>query len=168
MYFTGYHGTTVTRGNEILGKKSFVASKSDKEWLGAGIYFYNQYRDAYNWSNNITKSEDDISVLHVLIDIDEDYVLDLDSEQGLAYSRRIINALESSYYHLEKRTAQENQCTISNFIWDEWADLQMLIASFATEVTPFRMLRDVRIKRREFCLRSNEFIKSIQEIEGGN
>ena len=168
MYFTGYHGTTTTNGNEIVEQKRFNLSKSSKEWLGTGIYFYIEYRDAYSWSSNIVGNNKETTVLHILIDIDEDCVLDLDSEKGIVFSREAINILENSYYHLDKRTAQENQCTISNFIWSKCGNLQMMIASFATEVTPFSMLRDVRERRREFCLRSNKYIKSIQEIERGD
>ena len=168
MYFTGYHGTTTERGKEILDNKCFKVSESNKEWLGTGIYFYNEYRDAYDWSSNIVNNEDEITVLHILLDIDEDYVLELDSEKGMIFSRRVVNALENKYYHLAKKTAQENQCTVSNFIWGKWPETQMLIASFASEKTPFKMLRDVREKRREFCLRNNNHIESVQEIERGD
>ena len=130
MYFTGYHGTIRTRGKEILEGKLFRKSISNKEWLGTGIYFYYEYGDAFKWSENIADNEEDITILHVLIDIDENYVLDLDSERGIDYIREVVSFVKKEYYFLLGDSAQENQCTISNIIWNKWPEIQMLIASF--------------------------------------
>ena len=63
-------------------------------------------------------------------------------------------------------TAQENQCALANFIWQEHKHIILLIASFATEPSMFKMLKDGRKRRREFCVRDNEPIKIVQIVEG--
>ena len=168
MYFTGYHGTTKARGHEILEERGFTSSKGNKEWLGTGIYFYDEYRDAFKWSERIVGNIEEITVLHVLIDIDENCVLDLDSEKGKEYCRTVVKILDNYFSYLVDGTAQENQCIISNFIWKVCKEIQMLIASFASEKTPFVMLKDVREKRREFCLKNNKYVEGIQKIERRN
>ena len=46
MLLTGYHGTTQESAKSILKEKQFKLSQSNKEWLGEGIYFYEQFSDA--------------------------------------------------------------------------------------------------------------------------
>jgi len=164
MLLTGYHGTTKAKGLDIVEMKYFHKSNSSKEWLGAGIYFYFEYKDAMNWVKE--HYTDDFVVLHGIVDVKKEQVIDFDSNEGICYYRSAISILKKEYEHLIAGTAQENQCAIANFIWNEWSEIKVLIASFASVPSEFRMLKDAREKRREFCVRSNDFIKNVQLIEG--
>ena len=38
--YTGYHGTTISRGESILKNKYYFVSYKEDEWLGNGVYFF--------------------------------------------------------------------------------------------------------------------------------
>ena len=38
--YTGYHGTTISRGESILKNKYYFVSYKEEEWLGNGVYFF--------------------------------------------------------------------------------------------------------------------------------
>ena len=38
--YTGYHGTTISRGENILKNKYYFVSYKEDEWLGNGVYFF--------------------------------------------------------------------------------------------------------------------------------
>lgn len=158
MYFTGYHGTSRENGYNIIADKRFNLSSGKAEWLGTGIYFYREFSDALVWSKDST-------VLHAVIRVEEDEFLDIDSEQGLEVLRKVLALIETKYDMHIDGTPEENQCAVANFIWQDNESIKLISASFATEPTKVKMLIDSRIKRKEFCVRDNEYIKSIQIIE---
>lgn len=163
MLITGYHGTTRDCADQILREKRFIPSIGKDEWLGKGIYFYREYRDALGWQlkNSAVQAE---VVLHAVIYVPDDAYLDFDTDDGLHMMRETIRYLQNHKY-IPDANAQVNQCAVMNLIWDTSPALQLLLASFASERTQIRMLTDARERRREFCVRSNDSILSIQEIE---
>lgn len=166
MLITGYHGTTRYCADKILQEKHFQPSVGKDEWLGTGIYFYREYRDALGWQlkNSTMQAE---AVLHAVVYVPDDAYLDLDTEEGHYVVRETLRYLQKNKY-ISDTNAQINQCAVMNLIWDTSPELQLLLASFASERTQIRMLTDARERRREFCVRSNESILSIQEIERVN
>ena len=158
MYFTGYHGTSRANGNNIIKTKCFDVSNSDTEWLGSGIYFYCEYSDALACSGDRT-------VLHTIIYVDDNEYIDLDSENGKKIFNAVETKIDTRFKYLVSGNAQENQCVIANMIWQEFEYIKLLIASFAIKPSKIKTLIDGRKKRREFCIRDNSAIKSIQIIE---
>ena len=156
--FTGYHGTTELNGRRILKEKQFNLSNGNKEWLGKGIYFYEKYIDAFNWTQGSM-------VLHSIIEVEDDQYIDIDTEEGKKTCRKIMKYIFEKYSDRINEKAQENQCQTMNFMWETSPRLRLIFASFSSEKSKYNMLIDVREKRREFCVRSNEVIKSIQTIE---
>ncbi len=77
---TGYHGTSKDIASKIIEKKYFMISNGDKEWLGRGIYFYTNYEDALEWSK--LKYDTAFSVLHTIIEINQEEFIDFDTEEG--------------------------------------------------------------------------------------
>jgi hypothetical protein len=43
MKLTGYHGTNLQNGNDILRDRVFEDGIRDDEWLGKGVYFFQTY-----------------------------------------------------------------------------------------------------------------------------
>ena len=161
MIITGYHGTSKEYGNEIINNKKFNKSTGKEQWLGTGIYFYRGYEDALNWAK---KYHGDIMVIHAVINLENDKYIDLDSSIGRAYYRKAVEILKGFDY-ISRGTAQENQCAIANFIWQEWSYIQLIMAAFPTEPSAFKMLKDAREYRKEFCIRDNKYIKAINYID---
>jgi hypothetical protein len=51
MIVYGYHGTSIEKATTIL-QQGFQASRNDYDWLGAGIYFWQDAPDrAWHWAN---------------------------------------------------------------------------------------------------------------------
>lgn len=166
MFITGYHGTTKENAEHILSTRKFYLSKGEKEWLGSGIYFYPDLNDAYEW-------RDSEVFLHAVIKITQDEYLDLDTEDGKEVYRSIINSLcnyteeemVTKGINISDKNVIKNQCAVANALWDTFSELKVIFASFHKERTQIPTLIDARIERREFCVRNNDCIISVQKIE---
>lgn len=163
MFLTGYHGTTLAFGNKILKEKNFNISDGDKEWLGDGIYFYFSISDAYSWKN----SE---AIVHAVIKIADDEYLDIDSPEGMKTYNSMINIISSTQGKMISPNAdvQQNQCAVMRMIWHQLPKIQVISASFPREKTKIKTLIDKRPRRREFCVRSNDYIKHLFLIRKGD
>ena len=165
MFLTGYHGTSLESANNILKTKEFNVSSKDTEWLGTGIYFYNEFSDAYEW-------RDSEAVLHSVIKIDSSEYLDIDSEEG----KKIYNEIKNHIVKMQGKdvdnslkNVQKNTCAVMRMLWEnEDLDLKVISASFPKGYVDFRTLLDTREKRKEFCVRNNECIKYTQLIRKGD
>lgn len=153
MLLAGYHGTTQASADNILRERKFTLSTSETEWLGDGIYFYEDINDAYDW-------KECEAIIHCVIELDSSRYLDLDTEVGkdvyLKMEKHICSTMGVS---TSKKNAQENQCALMKMIWKENPSLYVLAASFATKPTEYKTLLDMRPRRREFCVRNNDGIK---------
>ena len=149
MYLTGYHGTNQSSANRIIRNQKFHLSNGRKEWLGNGIYFYIDFADSLDWAQ--MRYNDDYAVVHALIKINEDELIDYDSVKGTKLLNIILEYIGTSL----GGTPQENQCALANYIWSRSPDIKVLKSSFAKTPSKVKMLKDMREKRIEFCVRDN-------------
>lgn len=100
---TGYHGTSKDNGRKILDSREFLPSGSFEDWLGKGVYFFeNDKHQAYmfikfkNTSNILEHNS--ICVIQSLLKSKDDNYLDLlcdDDRKFLKdYSRKIVKQIE--------------------------------------------------------------------------
>ena len=163
MIITGYHGTSKEIANIVLSKKEFELSSGDKEWLGNGIYFYFQYYDALDWTKQ--KKYHSPAILHSIIQVPNEDVLDFDSKSGQDIFKRYENMFNSLGLELNPHSVQKNHCALMNYIWKEADNYKVMIASFAKTKTVIHTLFDFRERRKEFCVRDNSVIRNIIELE---
>lgn len=159
MFLTGYHGTTLDHARSIL-KNGFIESNGKREWLGKGIYFYFDIKDAIAWKNAS-------AILHSVIRIDDKEYLDIDTEEGADIFNEAAECI-SLFQPKQVRSpanAQKNQCAIMNILWDSYPKLKVMSAALPPYSKKVETVIDSRPKRREFCVRSNEFIKFTYLIE---
>ena len=163
MFLTGYHGTSLDNGHNIVETKQFNISTGPKEWLGSGIYFYFLFADAYNW-------RDSDAIIHSIIEIDEDEYLDIDTKEGEEIYNKIIGIISSMQQKniFPNASPQENQCSVMKMIWEQVPKIKVISAGFPTEPTKIKTLIDKRCRRREFCVRSNDCIKHSYLIRKGD
>ena len=169
MSITGYHGTSVAMGEQILKEKLFQLSRKNTDWLGTGIYFHFEYPDAKNWA--MGRHKRNWAVLQVLVDVDmrsDDEYIDFDFGTGKEIYRKTIDELQKIRPDWITESAQENQCLVANFIWKEFPEVKCLAAAFPTIRTRVRLVKDPRRMRREFCVRDNGCIKNVQLLERGD
>lgn len=164
IYLTGYHSTTKEAAKDILSNNEFILSTSDKEWLGNGIYFYKEYKDALEWNRDEHKSQAD-AILHGIICVNDDEYIDFDTENGKKQIRKIKENLIKDFKDTVKSiSVQELQCLIANLTWDEYPQVKVLSASFHPDRSLLKTLIDERPFRKEFCVRDNKYIFGINEI----
>lgn len=161
MIITGYHGTSCESADNIIRTKEFKISQGNKEWLGNGIYFYVNYEDATRWTKS--RQIENPAVLHCLIEVQDDEFIDFDSDEG----KKIVEQLKTALVvaGIKYESPQQNQCALMNLIWNKISKVKVLMGSFATQKSILPTLIDGRNKRKEFCVRSNEEIKSIVKLE---
>lgn len=159
MYITGYHGTTKERAKKIVEENKFNISNENDEWLGKGIYFYEKYSDAIRWESKDNRQSD--AVLHVIVEIDDDEYIDFDSDKGKELFARMMSIIKQQGVFIESNSAQQNQCSTMNYLWEKQPKIQAVFASFPTEPSIYPVMLQYRTLRREFCVRDNSVIKDI-------
>lgn len=82
-----YHGCSLETAQKLLGGSSFVPSRKDYDWLGAGIYFWeNDILRAYQWATEPRRDFDYPSVVGVVIELGN--CLDLTTQSGITAVKR--------------------------------------------------------------------------------
>jgi hypothetical protein len=77
-----YHGCDLKTAQELLGGSPFLPSKKDYDWLGAGIYFWeNDVVRAYQWATEARRSFEHPSVVGAVIELGN--CLDLTTQSGI-------------------------------------------------------------------------------------
>lgn len=160
MLLTGYHGTNQDSAHKIIQSGKYNISHGNKEWLGDGIYFYEKFSDAISWRGTNTEK----TVLHSVIEVDDDSYLDIDSEKGTILWREILDHICKNKSIILTGSSEEKQCAVCRMIWRDNPDLMVLASSFPTMRTTIMTLIDKRIRRREFCVRDNRPIRCTQII----
>ena len=75
--FTGYHGATAGCGIKIVSEQRFLPSTKPEEWLGIGVYFFeDSVGHAFNWCIK-AREYVEYCVLKAIIICENDRVLDL-------------------------------------------------------------------------------------------
>lgn len=161
MIITGYHGTSEKCADEIIASKKYELSNGDEEWLGSGIYFYEQYIDAWKWTRQ--RKYNKPSILHSIIKVRKDEVIDFDTEEGKRKEETFKKICAK--FNMQTKSKIKNQCALMNYIWQKCDDIKVLISSFAIDKTTMGTLHDGRIRRREFCVRNNDAIISTVKME---
>lgn len=95
----GFHGTTKDRAEEYLsGRLPFHASTNDYDWLGSGMYFWeNNLARAEQWAKDAAKKKGngaEPAVIGAIIDLG--YCLDLTDSEYLEELKTGYDALKSS------------------------------------------------------------------------
>lgn len=166
MFLTGYHGTTLVAAHSILAEGTYHLSTRDTEWLGSGIYFYPSFSDAYNWVTIDGRMPVE-AILHSVIKVKSMEYLDFDSERGHEiYHAACIMISEMQGKQISANlTESQTQCAIARIVWDICDDIKVLAASFPTEKKIVRAIKEYRMYRKEFCVRSNSCIKHTYMID---
>ncbi len=85
-----YHGCSLETAQKLLGGSSFLPSTQDYDWLGTGIYFWeNDILRAYQWANEARLQFDHPSVVGAVIDLGK--CLDLTTQSGIAAVKVAFN-----------------------------------------------------------------------------
>lgn len=97
-YILGFHGCTLESQKKIYKTQSFVVSEKDYEWLGTGVYFWeDNYQRAKEWALQVLQREDvrdtEPGLVCAVIEITENWIDFLDVVH--------INELKKAYKKIE-------------------------------------------------------------------
>lgn len=86
-----YHGTSYAHGTKILDEQEFLPSTKNNEWLGKGVYFFSDKRDAEWWARDRYKRDETLKnnpvVLSANLVYDEERFINLSDK---AQMRRLV------------------------------------------------------------------------------
>ncbi len=124
-----FHGTSLHAAKEIE-KTSYKESNKDNDWLGRGIYFFvdgisDPLTNACDWAIAEAKKKDyeHFAVLRSNVEIEDDFLIDLTNQDGLAKFNivktklfdRIFKEFDSAELR-KKIQVGEHDCAMFNYI----------------------------------------------------
>jgi hypothetical protein len=111
----GYHGTDLETGLQILlGKKSMSPSENSWDWLGSGLYFWeNDSERAFEYAENVSKNTQFATakiktpfVLGAIIDLK--FCLNLTNIGSTPVLKEVYQDLSKYYENLDEKPPQNN------------------------------------------------------------
>ena len=115
--------------------------------LPSGIYFYFDINDAFVWRNTE-------AILHSIIRVEPDEVLDIDTGEGADIFNKMIDYIIKldCIPKNAKVSVQENQCALMRMIGDTYSNVKVIAASFPKQPTKLKLcLTDAR-EEKNFVL----------------
>jgi len=161
-HYTGYHGTTKESSIEILKSGHFRDSLDENEWLGQGVYFFeDDIKQAYNFCVKARRYQ---SWAILRCDIEAAIVFDLTKVDDFQEFRRIANLIKERYTMVDKNNKRRRL-------------LNSFILNTIYKIYPYDLVRHIfRIPQYRFifgtnitayqiqlCVRNKDCIKTIQE-----
>ena len=113
----GHHGTDINSCKLIL-KSNYKISEGDQHWLGEGVYFFieglstdtinlaKKWAIAEAWDNDNKKYKyTNFAVIESLIEVEEDKILDLTTEDGV----KILSDLVSLFFDKIRKSKKNGE-----------------------------------------------------------
>ena len=160
--YTGYHGTTISRGESILNNKYYFVSYKEDEWLGNGVYFFE--KDINQAVDFCTKARryDDYIILKSKIEAE--ICRDLDNLETMKTLERISKEINNRYLKLKDGSPR----TLKNSVI---LDRLYKIKQYDVVKKTFPILKTTNINNTNFiwvqvqlCVRNIACIKTIEEV----
>ena len=157
----GHHGTDINSCKLIL-ESNYKISEGDQHWLGEGVYFFieglstdtinlaKKWAIAEAWDNDNKKYKyTELAVIESLIEVEEDKILDLTTEDGV----KILSDLVSLFFDTIKKS-KKNQ---KNKEW-EFYDGELINMARKANNFPF----DIEVVKGNYYIKfKEERIKGI-------
>ncbi|MCK9526103.1 MAG: hypothetical protein M0R49_09285 [Limnochordia bacterium] len=161
--YWGYHGTTRANADEILRSGRFRFSTEEQEWLGRGIYFFeNDPRQARNWCMKARKYPE-WAVLRSKIEAN--VVIDLVDTETFERFRSIANRMKMRYTKLRDGRPRHliNSVVLNAMYEAEPYDLVRGIFEVPSTYTVDRT--NIKQYQIQLCVRNLQCVKETSEVE---
>lgn len=170
----GYHGTTNYFAEKIVKEHQFHLSVKNIEWLGKGVYFWQNKKDGIWWAKQSLKKYSKENKCHVnavvlkcqLICIPEEYVdLGLDSNM-----KRLIDFIKQYEFEQNKfgkkkpnfKTADEQRCFYCT-LFKKYNNIKILSFPFARSWENYAGFKIVKTNV-QICVTDNKCIKILSKL----
>lgn len=159
----GYHGTGRIHGLRIL-QEGFEPSTGDQQWLGTGIYFWELEPVAHWWGKKGLRQQrwQDYVILGADISVDEDRLLDLDTDEGNKLYHDLCRAIE------DKRVPDFNPPSITegvvlDLLCSVISDppIDVVVADMPAKRLLYEWQTNITRRRIMICVRNPECIEGL-------
>lgn len=172
MEYKLYHGTEDCNVPKIL-KEGFLISDKKTEWLGEGIYFYDNILRAKNWVRNSQQS----AIVQVQVQVDNELILDFRKYEHREKFKKVVDKylnekkitiLAPNTLDLENKKAYI-RCGTCN-LYCKLENVGIIIAEIVQNLKNRTncYLRDIGFavdNDLQYCVKSNEYIVNKEIME---
>lgn len=157
----GYHATYSKYYDNIINN-GFHASNEDNDWLGAGIYFWDDMTNANWWKKKLTKNEEKCIIKCNLSCKRENYIdLDVEMEKFeeflTQYSAAMKNANELKPNFKTKEQRRKYYCDIYSI----QNNICIMSYTFKHDIVNKFGFITGSIDRRQICVKNNACISIV-------
>lgn len=153
----GYHGTSLQCANVIVAEKRFHPSTKSSEWMGDGIYFFeNDKQEALNWGKYKIRSCNPVAIECT---IRSHKLLDMFVKENQLNIAKLIEAIANKYKD-ENREPEILDALVINMVCAE-TGYDVVRGPFKLKSQIFERLKDfTRFTRQhvQLCVRTNNCI----------
>lgn len=167
--YIGYHGTTKELAEKIINDREFKVSNQDEDWLGPGVYFF---EDDYHQAKNFGKKARKYSEWAVVKSkIKADAVFDLIQSEDFIFFDKTFKLIVSRYEKINKNKIR-NKVTnkvVFNMIY-EHRPYDLVRGVFTVPKGKNIKISGTKYSHSQIqlCVRNLECIKSIEMEEDYN
>lgn len=170
IQFTGYHRAAESYARYVLKYKKFKPSTKPQEWLGDGIYFWIDLKDAEWWNDDLFKCS---YILQSELSCNSDQYRDLDDPGCMLeleeFAEECRSALNVSHDNLDLGNDKVFRANLCNF-YKSQRGIMLMKCSF-----PFVVKNSIGfpvvVNRPQLCATNNDIIHNtvkLREIRKNN
>lgn len=163
---TGYHAT-LTKNKESIMNEGFKPSNKDDDWLGEGIYFWDDIKNAEWWNRKSKAISKCVFICNLTCNLIN--YLDLDNKVEMdklnVFSKRYMNEMIKKSH---KKPVFKNNNQIRKFFCDIYCsknDISILSFTFKHDIINEAGFKTGTLGRKQICVRELSCI-SIIDIKG--
>ncbi|MCD5406232.1 MAG: hypothetical protein LRZ99_00885 [Desulfotomaculum sp.] len=161
----GFHGTTVANAEKILQEGRFKISADEDEWLGEGVYFFeNDIKQAYYWC---VKERNYKSWAILKGDIKAEIIFDLTLTDHWEEFLKILKEIEKRYKKRKDGTPRKLlNFVVLNIIYKQKPyDVVRAVFDVSEAETPTFKRTNIKPVQIQLCVRNHDCIRNIERME---
>ncbi len=160
--YTGYHTTTISRGENILNTKKYSISYKEEEWLGRGVYFFEKdIQQAINFCTKARKYDDYVILKSK---IEANICIDLDNLETMKILEKIAKEIQNRYIKLKDgRPRKLKNAVILDKLY-KIKPYDVVKKTFSIEKTTHIYDTNFIWVQVQICVRNRDCIKTIEEV----
>lgn len=157
----GFHGTLQSKAVKILAD-TFIISSKNTEWLGQGIYFFSEIRDARIWAEREARKPHNKKELPcvIIVDIycDAKHFLNLDIPQNRKKVEQRIELIKNVKGAPNFKSSHQMRCYYLN-LYKRLENVKVMVYTFP-KVIDSDIGIPVLLKQKQICLTDDSCIEN--------
>jgi hypothetical protein len=162
-FYMGFHGSDVERCEQICSNTRYHISNSEEEWLGNGIYFFeNDIAQAEYWCTTV-KQYNEWGI--VKSDIEATVVIDMLLIENIRLFERVAKEVKNKYLKLKDGTKRKIvDAVIFNMMYALQAYDMVRCVFDATYIKVSLERSRIKPMQIQLCVRHRDCIKTYERV----